>query len=359
MQRLSCLGLGDLRTQLVDDLGIVRVQTAVDHNQGVGVGLAQQILCFVDLISGIDGNQYRAQLGGGPEGDKPGRHIGGPNGNLRAGLHAQGHQRSCESIHIFPKLGIGAGIVQGGVLKAVLIRELLCYPVQHLGEGQVDQLVLFPDVLTGAVVVKIERFLMSPGGSKPGHIVNEIGEDDLRVLQVLQPFRLPFQRDKAVIIDRGQRQHYIGNGHCTFTDELIHTAVVRVTQMNMSHIRAQILDGGIAAFTKVPVGVMHIPQSGQVVAGKPVQDLSQPGGVGIDAAGFDQQGHTQLLGGGQKGVQLADDCLLVVGEGAGYHIADLGVVSHFHQMGKGLNSTVICRQVNGGVKAGDRQLLFP
>ena len=47
--------------------------------------------------------------------------------------------------------------------------------------------------------------------------------------------------------------------------------------------------------------MVYIPQNGQLVAGKVVHQLAQLGRVGIQRAGFDQQGYTLLHGVGQQG----------------------------------------------------------
>ena len=44
----------------------------------MGIGLFQQVLDLVDLIRSVNGNQNRTDLGGSPEGNKPGRNVGRP-----------------------------------------------------------------------------------------------------------------------------------------------------------------------------------------------------------------------------------------------------------------------------------------
>ena len=109
-------------------------------------------------------------------------------------------------------------------------------------------------------MIGIKLFLHAPGGMEPGHVVHKIRENDLRVPQILQPLGLPFQRNKTVIVDAGQRLHHIRNGHSAFANQLIDTFLVGVPQMHMAHISAQILDGRVCAFFKVPIRMVHIPQ---------------------------------------------------------------------------------------------------
>ena len=85
-------------------------------------------------------------------------HVGGPDGHVAARLDAHATiERAGERVHVVAELAVGAGVVQRGVLERVLVGELLDHPVEHLREGQVDELVLLPDVLAGAGVVEVER----------------------------------------------------------------------------------------------------------------------------------------------------------------------------------------------------------
>ena len=185
-----------------------------------------------------------------------------------------------------------------------MVGEFFHHSVQHLGKGQINQFILFPNVLACAVVVWIQYLLFAPGLFEAAHIVNKVWENNLRILQILQPFRFPLQGDKAVIVHRRQSQHHIADRHSTLTDELICALFVRVAQVDVGNVSTQILDGGIATLTEIPVGVMHIPQRCQIVAGKPVQKLAEAGGIGINAAGFDQNGYIFGAGICQKGGQI-------------------------------------------------------
>ena len=52
----------------------------------MGVGLAEQVFCFVDFVGSVDSDQDCADLGGSPEGDKPFGNVCSPHGNVVACL---------------------------------------------------------------------------------------------------------------------------------------------------------------------------------------------------------------------------------------------------------------------------------
>ena len=312
----------------------------------------------MDLVGGVDRDQNRAQLGGGPEGDEPFGDVGCPDGDLAAGLDAHGNQGPGEGVHIITELLIGSGVIQGGVFEGILVGEFLHHAIQNLREGQVDQFVLFPDVLAGAVMVEVEGLLFASGAVEAVHVVDEVGEDDLHLLNVFQPLRLPLQGDEAVIVDRGQGAHKIVNGHGAFADQVVGAGVVGIPQMHMADIGAQIFDGGVAAFAEVPVGMVHVPQDAQLVAGALVQKAAQTGGVGIDAAGLDQQGHVPAPGFLQQDSQVLPNLRLIIVEGAGADVGNPGVLGHFHQALQPGDCGIAVGQVIGCVEAGDSQLLF-
>ena len=169
VQRLTGLVAGQLRAQLAHDLLIVGIAVALDHHQGVGVGLAQQVLGLVDLVGGVHRHEHRADLRGGPEGEEPLGHVGGPDGHLAAGAHAQAHQRPGELVHVVPELAVGAGVVQGRELHGQLVRVVLHHRIQHLGEGLFDQGLLLPGIGARVAVVPVEVLAAQAGALEAGH----------------------------------------------------------------------------------------------------------------------------------------------------------------------------------------------
>ena len=147
----------ELGAELFDDADVVAVLVAVDHDERMGIGLAEQVLRLVNLIGRIDGDEHRADLRRRPERDVPLRHVRGPDGHVVALLDAHRDQRAGEGIDVVTELLIGARIVELRVAEARLVRELLDHLVEHVREGQVDQRLLRPDVFAGAGAVLLQR----------------------------------------------------------------------------------------------------------------------------------------------------------------------------------------------------------
>ena len=326
VQGLPRLAAGDLRAEFVDDLAVVGVQRPVDHHQRMRIGLAEQVLRLVRLVCGVHRDQYRADADRGPESDVPCGNVGSPDGDLVAGLDAQGHERTGEIVHVLAELLVRAGIVQRGVLEAVLVRELVRHAVEHLRECQVDELVLLPDIESRTVVVRVELGLLVTRAFETLHIVDEMREDDLPVGQVFHPFRLPLERDEAVVVDGREGVHDFPDGEITLADDSICAGLVAVTEMHVLDIGPKVGDGVGRAFAEVAVRMMNVPKGRQLVAGEVVHQVAQQRGIGIYAAGLDQDGDAALLRhGDEAGEVTADDFRRIgLGEGADIRRAHVG-----------------------------------
>ena len=313
MQGAACRSLGQFGAQLADCGGIVAVLAAFDHHQGVGIALPQQVFDFVDFIGGVHRHQHRAQLGGGPEGDVPCGNIGGPDGNLSTCPYPQGDQRPGAFVHVVPELAVGAGVIQGGVFEGVLVGKLLHHAVQHVAKGAVDQRLLGPYEMAGVQLVAVQRLLLLLL-AVAAHEARKVGKDHRHVVQVVHPGGVPFQGDKAVVVQGIQGFDQRIHGQIAFADELIGKPVVLIRQsildVDVPDVRAQVGDGNLRAFPMEPIGKMKIPQRRQGVAGIAVQQVPQPGRIGIYAHGLDQQHHARLLCQGQgKGQRRAHQLL--------------------------------------------------
>ena len=170
-------------------------------------------------------------------------------------------------------------------------------------------------------MIVVQSFFPGAGVIEPVHVVDEMRENNLPVLKLFHPFRLPLQGDKAVIVDRRQGPHHFFYGHSALADEIVGVLIIRIPQMHMFNIGTQILDGSIRSLIEVPVGMMHIPKGTQPVAGKALQHGAQPGSICINAAGLDQQTDPLGLCFLHQNRQILPHQLFPVLQSAGNHIA--------------------------------------
>ena len=89
MELLTLLDVLKLGTQTRYDLAVAGILRALGDDQSMGIALLQKVLRLVDLIGGVDGDQYRAELDSRPESDVPLRHVGSPYRDMGARLDAQ------------------------------------------------------------------------------------------------------------------------------------------------------------------------------------------------------------------------------------------------------------------------------
>ncbi len=249
----------------------------------------------MDLVGRVHGHEHRADLGRRPEGDVPGGHVRRPDGHLGPGPDAHRDERSREVVHVVPELLVGAGVVQRRIFECVLVGELLDDAVQDLREGQVDQLILLPDVFAGAVVVEVAGALLPAGVLVPVHVVHKIGENDLQILQILHPAALPLEGDVAVVVDAAERAHDVVDRHVALTDQVVGVPVVRVAHVYVAHVGAEVADRVGGLLVLVPVRMVHVPEDRQLVAGVAVHQAPEARRVGVDAGGLDQDRDPGLL----------------------------------------------------------------
>ena len=268
IQRLAGGQGGELRAELLYDFFIIDVLAVLDHHQSVGVGLTEQVFDLVDLVGGVHRHQYGADLGGSPEGDEPGGHVGGPNGHVIAGLHAQRDQGGGALVHIPTELGVGAGVIQGGVFERVLIGVFFRHGVQNRGEGGIDHVVLFPDKRAGLcpIVVGVLIALLFP--AEGGEIIDKMGQHDVRIVDLL----VPRGADVAVVIQGGEGTHQLLHGQIPLADE-DGAAVFHIAQAHVLDVRAQGLNGRFRAFARTEIGAPHVPGRADGGGGEVIDDL--------------------------------------------------------------------------------------
>ena len=128
--------------------------------------------------------------------------------------------------------------------------------------------------------------------------------------------------------------------------------------MNVLDIPSQVPDSLVRCFMEVPERMVHIPQSGNLVAGIGIHQLAQPSGIGENSHAFDQEADFLLPGSRQKLVEVLPHLVFPVPERAEGHIGN------FHGGGCSEKGVQLFRvfqgkgQIDRGVKAGENQLVF-
>ena len=297
-----------LGAEFFHNLVVMRIAVALDHDERVRVGLAQQVLGLVDFVGGVDRYEHRADFRRRPEGQVPLRKVRRPYRHVAAGPDAERDESARELVHVVAELGVGARVVQRRVLEGVLVGEFLDYAVEHLREGLFDKFVLLPRVepLAALALVEALRLHHARGAAEAAHCVDEVQRNQLEVRDVGHPLWVPFERDEAVVVQRVERAHHRVDGQAALADEAVFDGAVydfRVFQMHVLDVGAEVLDRLFRRFAGVAEGVLQIPERRKVVAGVGIEHLAEPVGVGEYADGLDEQRHARFLRAGQHRVE--------------------------------------------------------
>ena len=127
---------------------------------------------------------------------------------------------------------------------------------------------------------------IQPGVLKPSHHIDEMGEDDLHVRDLGHPVRIPFKRNKPVIVDGAQRVHELLQGKKSVPDELRHRRAVflcEIMNVYMPHIGTEVGDGPLRILSRGHKGGIHVPERGETVVGKTVQKIPENLRVRVEA----------------------------------------------------------------------------
>ena len=298
MQRRARFVVCQFRTQLRHNLSIVAIFCATCHDERMRIRLTQQVFHLVNLIRCIHRHQHRPEFHRRPKRNIPLRHIGRPHRHMRAGLNAQGNERLRKRVHVVAEFAIRAGVVQRCILKRILVREFLHHAVQHLRESCVNQPILLPHKFARASTIVVQTFLIAGGVAELFHILHELGENDLHIVQFLTPRRVPNKRNKPIIIHRTQSQHHIPNGQFPLAHQAVFHTISGghcIVNMHVAYIRAEIFNDFLRAFPAPEIGRRQLPQGRQMVAGKAVQQSAQIRRVAKQTGGFQQQGDVLIL----------------------------------------------------------------
>ena len=309
------------------------------------------------LIGGVHRDEHGADLRGRPERDVPRRYVRRPDGDLAARPHAHRDERAGEGVHVVTELLVGARVVEGRVAERVLVGERVHHRVEDLREREVDELVLLPQVHAGRIMVGDEGALVALRVVEALHVVDEVGEDDLRVGEVVHPPGLPLERDETVVVDGRERAHEVLEGRGALPHQVVGAVVVRVAHVHVLDVGAQVLDGDAGLLLAVTVRVVHVPQRPEVIARILVEQRGQARRVGVDATRLDEQDDALFLGVRQCGGYRRTHGVLVFG--LGLH-ADVGAGHGSREVDELADlAGVLARlgDVERGVDSGNRKLL--
>ena len=158
-----------------------------------------------------------------------------------AGLYAQGDQGPGKGIHVVPEFAVGAGIIQRSITEGLLIRKFLHDTVQHLGKGELDQLVFLPGEVPGLPAVGIKQ-PRPDAVHLPVHIVGKMRKNDILVVQVRVLRGGPYQRKEPVVVQGTQRVHDLFHGDIALAHQTVVGRFVfarhRITHVDMLDISA-------------------------------------------------------------------------------------------------------------------------
>ena len=146
------------------------------------------------------------------------------------------------------------------------------------------------------------------------HEIGKVGEDNAGVAEIRGIALEPLQGNIAFIVDGTQGQHDVVNGKVSLPHHLVADLAVhhdRIFNVGIFNVCAQVLHRLSWSLSGKTVGMMDIPQGADVVAVNLIQQIPQPGGIGVDAVGFHQQGDILFFRIGDQPAQGGQDDLIV------------------------------------------------
>ena len=132
------LELGD---ELVDDGDVVDVAEAVDEAEHLHVGLAEDVVEFLALVGGVDGDEDGAGLGAGELEGQPVGHVLGPDADVVALADADGEQALGEAVDARVELLVGPAEVAVGIDEKIVVGGFARPEFELPAEGEVGEAV--------------------------------------------------------------------------------------------------------------------------------------------------------------------------------------------------------------------------
>ena len=119
----------------------------------------------------------------------------------------------------------------------------------------------------------------------------------------------------TLVVDTAQSHEDLLNGQVALAHQTVYGAEValfRVADTHVTDVCTQIADGLVGGLAAKIVGIVEIPQRGQIVAGKSVKHLADAGGIRVQTGGLNQQDDISLHCGRQQLTDNGHDALLVL-----------------------------------------------
>ena len=126
--------LAQLGHERVDHVHVRAVAVAGDDEEVLGVGLREREVHLVLFVVRVERQEDRADLGGREHEHHPVGHVRGPEGDLLAALHAEGHEAAREAVHLLAELVPGEAEVAVGVDDGVVLAAARDRLVEELPE---------------------------------------------------------------------------------------------------------------------------------------------------------------------------------------------------------------------------------
>ena len=127
------------RNKFIDGVDVVGVLVAVDEKKVLGLRLPEQVFELGAFIVGVDGEEHRADLGGGKLQGDPVRDIGCPDGDFFPFLHTERHQPPGHFIDSLLKLSVSQAIIPVDVDDCVAVGMFHDCLVKDLPQRKVSQ----------------------------------------------------------------------------------------------------------------------------------------------------------------------------------------------------------------------------
>ncbi len=217
---------------------------------------------------------------------------------MGAGLNAERDKGTGKGVDVIAEFAVGSRIVEGGVLKSILVGKILRHTVENFRESFVDQGVFLPDEFAGMRLIVIEGFFALGGIAEGSNHVPKLRQNHFHVGQFGTPRRIPNERQKTVVVDGAQSRHHIGKGEFSFAEEAVFDAVADffgIVDMHVANVSTEVFDNLLGRFAAFEIGDGKVPKSGEMVRSEVLEKIAQNGCFSKRTGSLNQEGNASLL----------------------------------------------------------------